>query len=613
MSPRLPPARSLLLGLLLLAACGGEEAGSPDPASPGDAPAKATADATKAANPTADGGAEGPAAADDGDVVLDGDAPESGKEQGKAPGKLVPPPPESLTVHGLASFEVVTIYNEPNLASTKLGYLRFGHRTMVTPKIADQGEGCPKGWYELPAGGYACASKGLTVDAEKEPYMYHPPPRPRIEDPMPYDYGAVARDGTETWWRPADALERELAAEKFRILQEQQAEAEAAAAATAAANGEPIKPAKKPAPKKPAAPASDGGADDGGAADDGAAKDDAAPLPSLTDDDPAEPAEPAAPLTEEELAEQRRREAEAKAKAEEERLRKEEERKERLAKMGKLPLHPEHPFLERGFIITAALKVSDQGKTWWRTSRGGYLEANKIFKKPRPETVSIGMQLPEGTVAFGFVDDKAAVMKKDEDGSLEFVRSLPRRTFVGGTEEVEIGGRLYVHTTEDTYVRASDLRMAEPQPLPEGVGASERWIDVDLSKQLLVAYEGERPVFATLVSTGRKGTKDEPFETPKGKFRILTKHISSSMDGNTASDGNYSIQDVPWAMFFDGNYAIHGAFWHNGFGSRRSHGCINLAVGDARWLFWWVGPELPEGWHGAAAREGSPGSVVVVR
>jgi lipoprotein-anchoring transpeptidase ErfK/SrfK len=162
-------------------------------------------------------------------------------------------------------------------------------------------------------------------------------------------------------------------------------------------------------------------------------------------------------------------------------------------------------------------------------------------------------------------------------------------------------------------VRVSDLRMAVPQPVPEDLAGNDRWIDVDLSKQLLVAYEGERPVFTTLVSTGRKGTKDEPFETPKGKFRILTKHVSSSMDGNTASDGNYSIQDVPWAMFFEGNYAIHGAFWHNGFGSRKSHGCINLPVGDARWLFWWVGPELPEGWHGAAAREGSPGSVVVVR
>jgi lipoprotein-anchoring transpeptidase ErfK/SrfK len=606
-----PNVRILLLGLTLLVACGDED-GPVDPAPAGDAP-------TKAAAPVADEAGGDPPEADDDAVVLDdGDEPEPEPEPDTAPGKLVPPPAESLTVHGLASFEVVTIYTEPKLTSTKLGYLRFGHRTMVTPKVADQGEGCPKGWYQLPAGGYACASKGLTVDATKEPYMYHPPPRPRIDDPMPYDYGAVARDGTETWWRPADPLERELAAEKYRILQEQLAEAEAAAAAAAAADG-----TLPPAPKKPkkAAPAAD---DDGAAADDdGAPADDgAAPadppagdppaLPSV--DEPDEPAEPAAPPTAEELAEQRRKEAEAKAKAEEERLRKEEERKVRLAKMNKLPLHPEHPFLERGFTITTALKVSDQGKTWWRTSRGGYLEANKIARKGKPETVQLGVVLPEGAgFPFGFVDDKAAVFEKNEDGRLKFVRSLPRRTFVGGTEEVVLDGKTYVHTAEDTYVRTSDLRMAVPQPVPEDLGGIDRWIDVDLGKQLLVAYEGERPVFTTLVSTGRRGTKDEPFETPTGTFRIQTKHISSSMDGNTASDGNYSIQDVPWAMFFEGNYALHGAFWHNGFGSRKSHGCINLAVGDARWLFWWVGPDLPEGWHGAAAREGSPGSVVVVR
>jgi lipoprotein-anchoring transpeptidase ErfK/SrfK len=591
------------LGLCLLAACGGE-AGEANPAPAGDSPAEARPAAEGGATPASAEG--GPAAAGD-DAAVDDAVVIDDAGSGKLLGKLVPPPAESLTVHGLASFEVVTIYTEPNLTSTKLGYLRFGHRTMVTPKLADQGEGCPKGWHQLPAGGFACASKGLTIDAAKDPYMYHPPPRPRIAEAMPYDYGAVARDGTETWWRPADALERELAAEKFRILQEQLAEAEAAAAAAAGTDG------GKPPADRPKPRADDAGADDGTAPSDPPPERDAPALPGL-DDDPGEPAEPAAPLTAEELAEQRRREAEAEAKAEEERLRKEEERKLRLEKMAKLPLHPEHPFLERGFIITTALKVSDQGRSWWRTSRGGYIEAHKVFRRS-PKSVQLGVVLPEGTgFPFGFVDDdKAAVFEKGADGKLRFARSLPYRTFVGGVEELVIDGKSYVRTADETYVRTSDLRMAEPQPLPEALGGIDRWIDVDLSKQLLVAYEGERPVYTTLVSTGRKGTTEEPFETPKGTFRVQTKHISSSMDGNTASDGNYSIQDVPWAMFFDGNYALHGAFWHDGFGSRRSHGCINLAVGDARWLFWWVGPDLPEGWHGAAAREGSPGSVVVVR
>jgi hypothetical protein len=70
--------------------------------------------------------------------------------------------------------------------------------------------------------------------------------------------------------------------------------------------------------------------------------------------------------------------------------------------------------------------------------------------------------------------------------------------------------------------------------------------------------------------------------------------------------------DVPWTMFFEGSYALHGAFWHEGFGRVRSHGCINLGPTDARWLFYWAPPFLPEGWHGVHAHEGSPGTTVIV-
>ena len=156
------------------------------------------------------------------------------------------------------------------------------------------------------------------------------------------------------------------------------------------------------------------------------------------------------------------------------------------------------------------------------------------------------------------------------------------------------------------------MRLAEPQEMPEGVAPWERWVDVSLSKQMLVAYEGTTPVFATLVSTGKKGNKEESFRTPKGKWRIQSKHISSSMAGSTASDGDYSIQDVPWTMFFEGNYALHGAFWHTRFGRTRSHGCVNLGPTDARWLFYWTTPFLPETWHGVKSQGDSPGSMVVV-
>jgi lipoprotein-anchoring transpeptidase ErfK/SrfK len=152
----------------------------------------------------------------------------------------------------------------------------------------------------------------------------------------------------------------------------------------------------------------------------------------------------------------------------------------------------------------------------------------------------------------------------------------------------------------------------ELQPIPKGLKAYDRWIDVDLSDQTLVAYQGQRPVFATMVSTGKKGSAEESFQTPTGRFRIYNKQVTSTMDGTTATDGNYAIQDVPWVMYFEGSYALHGAFWHQSFGRVRSHGCVNLGPSDARWLFFWTTPFLPEGWHGVNGTDDSPGTTIII-
>ena len=131
--------------------------------------------------------------------------------------------------------------------------------------------------------------------------------------------------------------------------------------------------------------------------------------------------------------------------------------------------------------------------------------------------------------------------------------------------------------------------MARPQ-IPEDVGEDEKWIDVDLTRQQLVAFEGKKPVFATLVSTGRRNPQDpeHDFPTPPGVYRIREKHVTTTMDGDVASDGPYSIEDVPWVMYFNGDQAFHGAYWHNNFGHVMSHGCINLRIPDAKYLYDWA-------------------------
>ncbi|MGC8826783.1 MAG: LysM peptidoglycan-binding domain-containing protein [Anaerolineae bacterium] len=104
---------------------------------------------------------------------------------------------------------------------------------------------------------------------------------------------------------------------------------------------------------------------------------------------------------------------------------------------------------------------------------------------------------------------------------------------------------------------------------------SGRWIDVNLSTQTLTAYEGSIPVFTTLVSTGLPATP-----TVTGHFKIYSKYTAIDMAGP-----GYYLPAVPWTMFFYRGYALHGAYWHNNFGHPMSHGCVNLSVPDAKWLF----------------------------
>ena len=118
----------------------------------------------------------------------------------------------------------------------------------------------------------------------------------------------------------------------------------------------------------------------------------------------------------------------------------------------------------------------------------------------------------------------------------------------------------------------------------------------------------------TVASTGRRNRSnpDENYETIQGGFRIQSKHVATTMDGNSANDGPYSIEDVPWVMYFEQSFALHGAFWHSSFGVMRSHGCVNLSPPDARWFYNWAEPQVPAGWHAAYATPQRPGTRVYV-
>lgn len=112
---------------------------------------------------------------------------------------------------------------------------------------------------------------------------------------------------------------------------------------------------------------------------------------------------------------------------------------------------------------------------------------------------------------------------------------------------------------------------------------TDKLITVDTGKQRLFAWEGGRILNEFKVSTGMRYTP-----TVKGSFKVYIKNEKQNMKGSYPPYEPYFLKDVPSVMFFKGSYAIHGTYWHNKFGSRASHGCVNLSVADAKWLYDWA-------------------------
>src|SRR5690606_4948085 len=134
-------------------------------------------------------------------------------------------------------------------------------------------------------------------------------------------------------------------------------------------------------------------------------------------------------------------------------------------------------------------------------------------------------------------------------------------------------GVAYAEIVPDTLTPIYPTAVAYEQPSSPGDGV--RWFDVDLSDQRMYAYEGDTLVRTFVVSTGTWQTP-----TIKGRFKVWIKLRSAPMSGP-----GYYLPDVPYIMYFSGDYGIHGTYWHNNFGVPMSHGCVNLSIPDAEWAY----------------------------
>ncbi|MEM7447671.1 MAG: L,D-transpeptidase [Myxococcota bacterium] len=295
----------------------------------------------------------------------------------------------------------------------------------------------------------------------------------------------------------------------------------------------------------------------------------------------------------------------------------EDEQSPRLSSFlrGELKSEPIRPgvvsrFLDRGFHV-AITKGAEQRGAFIRTIRGGYIWKERLV--PRSNSTFQGVELKgERTLPMAWMRRTARPrhQRRRADGTMRWAEHpnwepIPRQTVLDNWLGRERSDGRTVHRLEgDRFLLAWFVGVSER--VPERIfrrynfGSEELWVHVDRSEQTLVAYRGATPLFSTLVSTGVDG-----HETPLGMFRVQKKRITATMSnlGPEAGDDRYRIEDVPWTQYFEGSLALHGAFWHERFGLRQSHGCINLSPADARRLFDLTQPEVPSGWHGVNTRD----------
>lgn len=169
-------------------------------------------------------------------------------------------------------------------------------------------------------------------------------------------------------------------------------------------------------------------------------------------------------------------------------------------------------------------------------------------------------------------------------------------------------GERWYEALDGGWIRDDDIRRFLPVAPPTPILAGQITVDIDLAQQVLSVWREDVAVFATLISSGKPGDS-----TPIGLYRIETKWAYSKMESLATAADPYYVDAVPWAMYFDGRYALHAAYWHDLFGHRLSHGCVNLSPRDAKRVFDLVTPTLPAGWLLVHEHARDPGALVRVR
>jgi lipoprotein-anchoring transpeptidase ErfK/SrfK len=252
---------------------------------------------------------------------------------------------------------------------------------------------------------------------------------------------------------------------------------------------------------------------------------------------------------------------------------------------------PVRTLLSGDWWLSLDEKVEYNGREWYQINEDEYIPADAVWlaQPSRFQGVYLADQPQQ---AFAWMNRAARPSVVPQGELNQNVPLLQRYQLVTILAEHQIDRQLWYLVGDDQWIEQTNVSRVDVDPVPEGVEPGAKWIEVDLFEQTIAAYQGARMVYATLISSGREHTA-----TPPGLYQIKVKIRAAKMSMPFAKDGDplyYYLEDVPWTMYFHEAYSIHAAYWHDAFGFRRSHGCVNLSPRDALWFFEWADPPIDD-------------------
>lgn len=240
-----------------------------------------------------------------------------------------------------------------------------------------------------------------------------------------------------------------------------------------------------------------------------------------------------------------------------------------------------------GFIWVSLLgKIAYEGQDYYQINPGEYVaaEALSLYRPSNFQGIALAEQ-PERPFAWILQPVQPLLTPGGEPNIEAPVYHRYDLVQIFATEN--LGEQVWYLIGSHQWINQTCVGKVTPSAPPAGIPADAAWVEIDLFEQTLAAYRGDRMVYATLISSGLPG-----WDTPAGLFQVWLKVTVGKMSGAYNRPDYYFLEDVRWTMYFNRDIALHTAYWHDGFGYKHSHGCVNLSPRDAQWLFEWAPQDL---------------------